>query len=330
MTTLAPTRRGLLAAAAGVATLAGPFGRAAAAQSYPSRPVTFVVPFPPGGTSDTMARLVAQELGKALGQPVVVENRSGANGNIGSAAVARAAPDGYTLLLSGVGSHAINAGLYRSMPYDPVKDFAHITLIASGTNAIAVNPAFPARTLAEFVALVRREPNRHDYASSGTGSSSHMAMELFKQKAGLAIDHVPYRGGSPALTDVLGGQVPILITNADAILPHVRDEKLRILAVTSAERNSLYPETPTIAESGFPDVVAMSWTGVSAPSGTPAPIIQRLHAEVAKAVSGPLKERLLTAGLVPGGNSPEAFTGFVAAEVAKWREVAQTAGITAE
>jgi tripartite-type tricarboxylate transporter receptor subunit TctC len=328
MATFELTRRGLLAA--GVSTLAGLCGRAATAQSYPSRPVTFVVPFPPGGTSDSMARLVAQELGKALGQPVVVENRAGANGNIGSAAVARAAPDGHTLILSGVGSHAINVGLYRSMPYDPVKDFAHVTLIASGPNAIAVNPAFAPRTLPDLVALVKKEPGKLSYASSGTGSSGNMAMELFKQKAGLAIEHIPYRGGSPAMTDVMGGQVPVLITNADAVAPHVKDNRLRILAVTSAERSALYPDTPTVAELGYPDVVAVSWTGVSAPPGTPAAIVGRLQAEVAKAVTGPLKEQLTTLGLVPGGTSSEEFAAFVAAEVAKWREVAKTAGITAE
>lgn len=319
-------RRTLFAAGAALAAA----GSRAAAQTYPARVVTLIVPFPPGGTTDTMGRLVAGELARGIGGTVVVENRPGANGNIGSAAVARAAPDGHTLVLSGVGSHAINAGLYRSMPYDPVRDFSHVTMIASGPNAIAVHPGFAARTLPELVALLRRESGRHGYASSGTGSSGHMAMELFKQKAGLAIEHVPYRGGAPALTDVIGGQVPVLITNADAVLPHVRDGRLRILAVTGQERSSLFPEVPTIAETGFPDVVAVSWTGVSAPSGTPAPILQTIGAEVAKAVTGPLKDRLLAVGLVPGGTSSEAFTAFVAAEVAKWRSVAAAAGITAE
>lgn len=314
----------------GAMLAAGSLRAPALAQTYPSRPVTLVVPFPPGGTSDTMARLVAQELARALGQPVVVDNRAGANGNIGSASVARAAPDGHTLLLSGIGSHAINAGLYRAMPYDPVRDFSHITLIASGPNAIAVNPAFPARTLAEFVALLRREPDRHNYASSGIGSSGNMAMELFKQKAGLSIVHVPYRGGAPATTDVLAGQVPILITNADAVLTHAREGKLRILAVTSERRAPLYPDTPTIAEAGFPEVVAVSWTGISGPPGLPPAIVHRLQAEVTKAVRGPLQERLAGLGLVPGGVSSEEFAGFVAAEMARWKAVAAAANLTVE
>lgn len=302
----------------------------ALAQAWPSKPITFIVPFPPGGTSDTMARLVAQELSKSLGQSVVVENRGGANGNIGSAAAARSAPDGYTLVLSGVGSHAINAGIYRNMPVDPVKDFTHITLIASGPNAIVVHPDFAAKALKDLVDMAKKEPGKYNYASSGTGSSGNMAMELFKQKAGLKIDHIPYRGGAPALTDVLGGQVPILITNADAVLPHVKTGKLRALAVTSGERNALYPETPTIAESGFPDVVATSWTGVSAPANTPAAVVNRLQEETAKAVNGPVKERLLAAGLVPGGISSADFSAFVAAEAAKWKAVALAAGIVAE
>ncbi|HWX46984.1 MAG TPA: tripartite tricarboxylate transporter substrate binding protein [Roseomonas sp.] len=329
MTHLHPTRRGLLALTSALAGLAIRPG-SASAQTWPSRPITFVVPFPPGGTSDTMGRMLVQELTKALGQPVVVDNRAGANGIIGSAAVARAPADGTTLLLSGIGSHAINAGLYRSMPYDPVKDFTHISLIASGPNGIAVNPDFPARTLADLVALAKRDPGKLSYASSGTGSSGNLTMELFKQKAGLSIVHIPYRGGAPATTDVLGGQVPILITNADAILPFSKEGQLRMLAVSSAERNALFPDVPTIIESGFPDVVAVSWTGLSAPPNLPTLITTRLQTEVAKAVNGPLKEKLLALGLAPGGNSSEDYTSFVAAETAKWKAVAASAGIVPE
>ncbi|MCV9938298.1 tripartite tricarboxylate transporter substrate binding protein [Boseaceae bacterium BT-24-1] len=313
----------LLAAACG-------FSEIALAQAYPSKQITFVVPFPPGGTSDAMGRLVAQELSKTLGQSVIVENRGGANGNIGAAAAARSKPDGYTLVLSGIGSHAINAGTYKNMSFDPVTDFTHITSIASGPNAIAVHPDFLARTLQELIDLARKEPGKHNYASSGTGSSSNMAMELFKQKAGLKIDHISYRGGAPAMTDVLGGQVPILITNADAILPHVKSGKLRILAVTGSERNVLYPDTPTIAEAGYPDVVAVSWTGLSAPAGLPSDIVKRLQEETAKAVKGPVRQRLEALGLTPGGVSSQDFTKFVSGEVAKWKAVAQSAGITAE
>jgi tripartite-type tricarboxylate transporter receptor subunit TctC len=306
------------------------FGDGARAQDYPSRGITIVVPFPAGGTSDTMARLVAQELNKAFGQPVVVENRAGANGNIGSIAVARAASDGYTLMLSGVGSHAINAGIFRKMPVDPVKDFTHISVIASGANAIAVNPSFPAKTLKDLVVLAQKDPNKYNYASPGIGSSSNMAMELFKQRADIKIDHIPYKGGAPATTDVLGGQVPILVTNADAILPYVQSGQLRILAVTSSQRNAMYPDTPTIAELGCEGLSAVSWTGISAPANLPTPIATMLQQEIAKAVSGPVKGKLEAIGLVPGGNTPEEFTKFVADEVTKWSAVAKSASVVVE
>ncbi|KRR02013.1 ABC transporter substrate-binding protein [Bradyrhizobium jicamae] len=318
----------LLAMAALCATFCS--GDGAWAQNYPSRGITIVVPFPAGGTSDTMARLVAQELNKSFGQPVVVENRAGANGNIGSTAVARATPDGYTLMLSGVGTHAINAGIYRKMPIDPVKDFTHISLIASGANAIAVNPGFPAKTLKGLIDLAKKDPGKYNYASSGIGSSGNMAMELFKQRAGIKIDHIPYKGGAPATTDVLGGQVPILVTNADAVLPYVQSGELRILAVTSRERNALYPDTPTIAELGYEGLNAISWTGISAPANLPKTLATILQQEIAKAVNGPLKGKLEALGLVPGGNTPEEFTEFVAAEVTKWSAVANSAGVIVE
>lgn len=302
----------------------------ARAQNYPSRTVTILVPFPAGGTSDTMARLVAQELNKSFGQPVVVENRAGANGNIGSIAVARATPDGYTLMLSGVGSHAINAGIYKKMPVDPVKDFTHISMIASGANAIAVNPSFPAKTLKELIVLAQKDAGKYNYASSGIGSSGNMAMELFKQRADIKIDHIPYKGGAPATTDVLGGQVPILVTNADSILPYVQSGQLRILAVTSSERNAMYPDTPTIAELGYEGLNAVSWTGISAPANLPRPIATILQQEIAKAVNGPLSGKFKAMGLVPGGNTPEEFSKFVADEVAKWSAVAKSAGVTVE
>ena len=301
------------------------------AQEWPSKPITMIVPFPPGGTSDTNARLVAQEMAKLLGQTIVIDNKPGANGNVGTAIAARAAADGYTIVLSGVGTNGINPGLYKNTQYDPVKDFAHITMIASGPNAIVVHPDFSARTLDDLVKLARDNPGKYSYASSGTGSSGHMAMEMFKQRAGLKIEHVPYKGGAQALQDVLGGQVPILITNADAVLPHIKSGKLRGLAVTSAARNPLFPDTPTIAEQGFPGFAAVSWTGISAPARTPPAVVARLHAEAVKALnSAELKKRLEDVGLVVGGDSPEDYTRFVAAEAARWAEVARSAGITVE
>jgi tripartite-type tricarboxylate transporter receptor subunit TctC len=322
---------GALLRTAAVSALCAVWALAAQAQSYPSKPITLIVPFPPGGTSDFSGRLIAQELSKQIGQPVVVENKGGANGNIGSAQAARAPADGYTLVLSGVGSHAINAAIYKDMPYDPVKDFAHITMIASGPNAIAAHPDFPGKSLKEMIDLARANPDKYHYASSGNGASNHMTMELLKQRAGIKIVHVPYRGGGPALNDVLAGQVPLIVQNADALLQHGQSGKLRILATTGAERGAMFPDTPTVAEAGFPGFSAVSWTGISAPARTPAAIIARLHAEIAKAIHGPAAtERLVAIGLKPSGNSPEEFTQFVTAEVAQWDKVAKSANITVD
>ena len=308
---------------------AGP--RAAQAQAWPAKAITLIVPFPPGGSTDTIGRLVAQELNKALGQPVVVENRPGANGNIGSAAAARAPADGYTLLLSGVGSNAINHGLYAKMPYDSRKDFAHVTLLATGPNVLVVNPDFPAKTLKDFVESAKANPGKYNYASSGSGSSGHLAMELLKQTADVKLDHIPYKGGAPALTDVMGGQVPAMFINQDVVLPHIKAGKLRILAVASLERNPLYPDVPTVAESGFPGFQAVSWFGLSAPAGLPRDILARLHAETVKALQSPaLKDKLESNGFVVVGNSPEDFASFVAAEIDKWSGVAKTAGATVD
>jgi tripartite-type tricarboxylate transporter receptor subunit TctC len=323
---------GLLAGAAGLGSL-GTGGKVqpAHAQSWPNKPILFVVPFPAGGTSDTVARLVAQELTKLLGQAMVVENRAGANGNIGSASVARAAADGYTVLLSGIGSNAINHGLYPKMPYDSNKDFTHITQLTSGPNVLVVNGEFPAKTFKEFVDLVKANPDKYNYASSGSGSSGHLAMELLKQSAGLKIVHVPYKGGAPAMTDVMGGQVAALFVNQDVVLPHVKSGKLRILAVASEQRNPLYPDTPTVAESGFPGFSAVSWNGLSAPANLPKDILARLHADTVKALQSPaLKERLESTGFIIGGNAPEQYSAFIASEIDKWTQVAKIAGATVD
>ena len=323
-------RRTLLRGAAAVAAcmLATPMalGQDAAA-SYPSRVVTVVCPFPPGGTSDTMARLVAQELTTALGQQFIVENKPGANGNIGSAQVARAEADGYTLLLSGVGSNAINYTLYPKLGYDP-KDLTHITLLATGPNVLVANPEFPAKTFKEFVELAKSKPNEFNYASSGNGSSGHLAMEMLKQQAGIELTHVPYKGGAPAMTDLMGGQVPVMFINQDAALPHVKAGKMRALAVASVERNPAYPDTPSIAESGYPGFSAVSWFGLSAPAKTPKAIIDKLHAATVKALQSPeFKERIVSNGFVVVGDTPEEFAAFVAAETEKWGKVIKTGNI---
>jgi tripartite-type tricarboxylate transporter receptor subunit TctC len=309
----------------------GALAPSAHAQTYPSKPITLIVPFPPGGTSDTGGRLMAQELSKALGQSVVVENRAGANGNIGSAAVARAPADGYTLLLSGIGSHGINPSLYAKMPYDALKDFTHIVHFTNGPNVLIASSEFPAKTFKEFVDLMKANPGKYNYASSGSGSSGHLAMELLKQQAGLKIDHVPYKGGAPAMTDILGGQVPVMFINQDAPLSYVKAGRMRVLAVASLERNPLYPDVPTIAESGFPGFSAVSWNGLSAPAKTPKDIVDRLNAAIVQAVQTPaLKEKLESSGFVVVGGTPEQYAAFIKSEIEKWAPVVKAAGATVD
>lgn len=318
--------RGMIGAA--VAALALSLaGLPAQAQTYPSKVITIIVPFPPGGTTDVTTRVVAAEMSKTLGQPVIVENKAGANGNIGSGFVAKAAPDGYTLLATGVGSNAVNHGLYSSMPYDSRKDFAHITQMTSGPNVVTVNADFPAKTFKEFIELVRANPGKFNYASSGNGASGHMAMELLKTTAGLKIDHIPYKGGAPAFQDVMGGQVPFMFINQDMPLAHLKGGKIRVLAVASLLRNPSYPDVPTVAESGFPGFAAVSWNGLAAPANTPNDIIDKLHAAAAKAINDPaIKEKFLAQGFVPGGMRPAEMQAFVGAEMDKWIKVAKDAG----
>lgn len=294
---------------------------------YPSKVVTIIVPFPPGGTTDITARQIAAELTKSLGQTFIVENKAGANGNIGSAQVARSAPDGYTLLMSGVGSNAVNHGLYANMPYDSKKDFAHITLATSGPNVLIVHPDFPAKNLKELIDVVKKDPGKYNYASAGNGASGHMAMELLKTTAGLSIDHIPYKGGAPALQDLISGQVPMMFINQDLAFAQAKAGKARIIGVASLERNPAMPNAPTIAEQGFPGFSAVSWNALSAPAGTPKEIVDKLQAEISKALHSPaIKEKLLANGFVPEGTSSAAFTAFVSAEVDKWTKVAKDAG----
>jgi tripartite-type tricarboxylate transporter receptor subunit TctC len=294
--------------------------------AWPAKTVKIVVPFPPGGSTDAIGRMLANELGKQFGQTVIVENKGGANGNIGSDYVAKAAPDGYTLLISGVGSNAINYALYRGMPYAD-KDFAHISLLATGPNVLVANPAFPARTFAEFLALAKANPGKYAHASSGSGSSGHLSMEMIKQAGGLQLTHVPYKGGGAAITDVIGGQVSLLFINQDNALPQVKAGKLRALAVTSAERNPAYPGVPTVAESGFPGFSAVSWFGLAAPAGTPKDVIAKLHDAAVKALHVPeVRERLQAVGFVIVGNTPEQNAAFVHDEIVKWGKAVKASG----
>ena len=296
------------------------------AQAWPNKTIKFVVPFPPGGSTDAVGRQLAQELSKSLGQPVIVENKGGANGNIGSDFVAKAAPDGYTFLVSGVGSNAINYSLYRSMPFAD-KDFAHVSLLATGPNVLVVNPEFPAKTFAEFITMVKASPGKYSHASSGNGSSGHLAMKMLELASGISLVHVPYKGGGPAIMDTIAGQVPILFINQDNALPQVQAGKLRALAVASLERNPVYPTVPTIAESGFPDFSAVSWFGLTAPAGTPKDVIQKLSEATAKAMNQPeMKQRLQAQGFVVVAGTPQQFTDFVQAEIAKWSKAAKVSG----
>lgn len=296
------------------------------AQAWPTKTIKLVVPFPPGGSTDAVGRQLAQELTKLLGQPVIIENKGGANGNIGSDFVAKSAPDGYTLLASGVGSNAINYSLYRTMPFSD-KDFAHVSLLATGPNVLVVNPDFPAKTFAEFIALVKASPGKYSHASSGSGSSGHLAMKMLELASGISLVHVPYKGGGPAIMDTIAGQVPILFINQDNALPQVQAGKLRALAVASLERNPVYPTVPTIAESGFPGFSAVSWFGLTTPAGTPKDVIQKLNEATTKAMNMPeMKQRLQAQGFVVVAGTPQQFSEFVQAEIVKWSKAAQVSG----
>ena len=297
------------------------------AQAYPVKPIRLVVPFPPGGATDILARAVAQKLTDAWGQSVIVDNRPGAGGNIGSELVAKAAPDGYTLELGTVGTHAINASLYSKMPYDHVRDFAPVILVAGVPNVLVVNPGLPVNSVQELIAYAKANPGKLNFASSGSGTSIHLAGELFKVMAGVQMTHVPYKGSSPALQDLLGGQVQLMFDNLPPSLPHIKAGKLRALGVTSATRAPALPDVPTIAESGLPGFEASSWFGVLAPAGTPPAIIAKLNAEIAKWLDTPeAKEKMLTLGANAAGGTPEDFAKHIAAETAKWAKVVKESG----
>ena len=301
------------------------------AQDYPSKPVRFVVPFAPGGTTDVLARLVGEKLSASLGQQFVVDNKPGAGGNVGTAQVAKAEPDGYTLLMGTVGTHAINASIYPSLPYDPVQDFAPVTLVATVPNVLVVNPEVPANSVAELIALAKEKPGELNFASSGNGSSIHLSGELFKAMTGVDIVHVPYKGSGPAVVDLLGGQVQMMFDNLPSSAPQIKAGKLRPLGVTSKERSPTLPDVPTIAEAGVPGYEALSWFGVLVPAGTPDAIVAKLQNEIAKALADPtMRERFAELGAVPVGGTSAEFADLITAETAKWAKVVQDAGIKLE
>ena len=303
----------------------------AQAQTYPAKTVKIIVPFPPGGAIDALARLLSQKMSESWGQPVVVENRPGAGGIIGTDAGAKGAPDGYTLTMGAVSTHAINAGLYKKLPYDPVKDFAAVAPVAIVPNLLVVNPSLGVSTVAELIALARSKPGQLSYASAVAGTTLHISCELFKSLTKVDILHVPYKGSGPAVADVIGGQVPIMCDSITSSQPHIRSGKLKVLAITSAARSSTMPQVPTLAESGVPGYEMHPWFGLFAPAGTPAAVVGKLNAEVARILAlADVRERLFAIGAEPMSASPEQFSAMVRADVDKWGKLVRAAGISAD
>jgi tripartite-type tricarboxylate transporter receptor subunit TctC len=304
---------------------------AACAQAYPSKAVRVVVPYPAGSTPDTIGRTLAERLQKALGQPFIVENRSGAGGNIGAEAVARAPADGHTLLVAGNGPVAINKHLYKRLAYDPERDLTPISLLATAPQLLVVRPQLNAAGFTEFVEHVRRAPDKLSYASVGAGSASHLTMELLKSNAQLALLHVPYRGFPPAVTDMLAGNVDAMFAIIPAVLPHVRAGKMAALAVTALQRSPLAPEVPSVAELGLPQLESLAWNGLLAPTGTPPGVIERLSAETAKGMRDPqTRETLARLGFDVVAGTPEELARWIRLESEKWARVIRASGATAD
>ena len=324
-----PLSRLVLACAAAV-TLAAHVG-GACAQAYPTKPVRMVVGFPPGGGTDILARIVAQKLADAWGQQVIVENRPGASATIGANVVAKAAPDGYTLAMGQLTPNAIAPALYPKLPYDALKDFVPITLVGTSPNILVVNPAVPAKSLAELVAYAKAQPGRLTYASSGPGSLQHIAAELFKSMAGVDLVHVPFKGSGHAVVDLVAGQVDMNFDSIPATIQHIKSGKLRALAVTSARRASAFTDVPTIAESGYPGYDLTTWWGLFAPAGTPEDVLERVHADAVAALRNPeVRERFAGLSVEPGGGSRADFAGYVRKEVAKYARIVKQLGIKVE
>ena len=300
------------------ATLPGP----AAAQAFPSKPVRLVVPFAPGGTTDLLARIIAEKMGPALGQTVLVENKAGAGGAIGAAEVARAAPDGYVLLMSSVSTMAANPAINPTTPYDPNRDFVHIINVAATPNVIAVHPSFPARDYKTFLSVLSSNPGKYSFATAGGGSVGHLLAELYKNSSKVYFIHIPYRGSGPALNDAVAGQVPIIIDNLPSALPFIKDKRLIPIVVAAPARVAALPDVPTFAEVGLAPVNRMSFLGISAPKGTPKAVVDKLHAAVKTALTDPtVKERIEATGAIVVGNSPDEYQKQVSDELAIYKRV---------
>jgi tripartite-type tricarboxylate transporter receptor subunit TctC len=317
-----------------LAMLAGTLAMALApptmAQPYPNKAIKIVVPFAVGGIADTFSRVIGQKLTEAWGQPVVVENKAGAGGNIGADLVAKSPPDGYTLVMGNIGTHAVNPYLVKNMPFDPLKDFAPIAHVLDAEGLLVVNPSVNAKTLPEIISLARSEPGKMSYASGGMGTTSHLAGELFKSMAKVDVVHVPYKGNAPAITDLLGGQTQMIFATMPTVLPQVKAGRLRAIAVIGLERTPALPEVPTVAET-LPGFAVSNWIGLFAPAGTPQEIVSKLNAEVQKIMQQPeVQKRLETEGAKFIPTTPESFAAFQKSETAKWSKALHEAGIKAE
>ena len=320
-------RRHLLTLLAGACLAAAPLAQA---QTYPDKPVRFVVPYPPGGGTDVIARIVQERMSAALGQQVVIENKGGAGGSVGTELVAKAAPDGYTVLFT-LSSHTINPAIYPKLNFDTVKDFEPVGTVASLPQILVANPKLPANTLAELTALAKAKPGDLAYASVGNGSPGHLAGEMFKLRAGVQMTHIPYRGGGPAVTDVMGGQVPLLWVSIPAAAQFVKTGKLKALAVSTLKRTPAFPDVPTVHESGQPDFEVDSWYAMFVPARTPRPVIERLNRALNTVLAEPpIRERLLAQGADAVGGTPEALGRVVVAELPKWAKLAKDANIKAD
>jgi tripartite-type tricarboxylate transporter receptor subunit TctC len=314
-----------------VAALAFLIAGAAAAQDYPTRPLRFIVPAPPGGAPDAVARIIGQRLATQLGQQVIVDNRGGGGGIIGSEAASRAAGDGYTLVMGYAGPFSINPAVVEKLSYDPLKDFTPITVLATSQNVLVVHPSFPARSLKELIAMARAKPGEINYASGGTGQSSHLSMELLQHMAGVKMMHIPYKGAGPALADTISGHVPLHFLALTPAIPLAKSGKLIALAVTGPKRAQALPDVPTVAEAGLPGYEVLTWYGALVPASTPKPIVNRLHAEMVAALKSPeVEEHYRRQGLDAGGNSSEAFGKYLETEITKWKRLVKDAAIKVE
>ncbi|HJY77527.1 MAG TPA: tripartite tricarboxylate transporter substrate binding protein [Burkholderiales bacterium] len=303
----------------------------AASQGYPSRPIRLIVPFPPGGSTDILARALGDKLAQGLGQPVVIDNRPGAAGSIGAEAAARATPDGHTLMMGHLGTLAVNPAIYKSLPYDPVKSFAPVSLMAIVPSVLVVNPSLPVASAAELIAYAKAHPGKLAYGSAGNGSTSHLTTEYFKLVTGTDILHVPYKGVGPMLTDLVSGQLSVGLNGAPSVMQHINAGRLRALAVTSLKRLEALPQVPTLDEAGVRGFDASGWYGVVAPAGTPQAIIARLNGEIARAIQTPeLRSRLEAEGALAAPGTPEEFAALIRAEIARWDTVLKRAGVQAQ